>query len=71
MKELKLSTKRIKLDFNSDDISENNIDLESIRESLEKGYKLNTAPLLIKHVGDHLLVSFAITKEGPKVGFGF
>jgi hypothetical protein len=71
MKELKLITKRIKLDFNADDVSENNIDLESIRESLEDGYKLNGSPVLIKHIDGHLLVSFAVTQEGPKVGFGF
>lgn len=71
MKDLKLITKKVKLDFNADDVSENDIDLESIRESLEDGYKLNPSPVLIKYVDDHLLVSFAVTQESQKVGFGF
>lgn len=70
MDDFKLITKKIILDFDDQDISANSIDLDAIQKTLAKGEKLNPRPAMIKHKDDHVLVSFTVTKESSKLGFG-
>lgn len=70
MKDFQLITKKIMLEFGDDDLAINKIDLDAIEATLDPGTKLNRKPVMLKHKDDHILVSFTVSREGTKVGFG-
>jgi len=68
---LKLITKRLKLDFNAEDVSLDSIDFDALENELDKGHTVDKTPIMLKYTDDgYILVTFAIKTQKNKVGFG-
>ena len=68
---LKLITKRLKLDFNTEDVSLDSIDFDALEGQLEEGHTVDRTPLMFKYTEEgYILVTFVVKKEKKKVGFG-